>query len=343
MSRGAIRVAFLVVLFLVPSLSAQSYDLVLLDVGGAELVSVAAINDSGEIVGMVRPEGVESTTPVIWRGSERSILGGPAARGYARGINSRGEVALELHVGTDNHALVWYGSAGRRIEAPDRYPVAMGLNDAGAVTGFCASENPDRWGAFRWLDGRLTMLPRLRGIHESIGYAINASGDVAGSVGSADEISFAVIWKENEIIELPALPGASYSLAVDINDSGVAVGSSGLAYLPRAVRWENSQILDLGTAGEELSAAHGINEQGVVVGAAVLPGEAEAHAMLWRGRAAFDLNALIRDPQGCVVLSGAAINNRGQIAALGRCGDDDRVLPMRLDPRTEPRRRAVGR
>jgi probable HAF family extracellular repeat protein len=100
--------------------------------------------------------------------------------------------------------------------------------------------------------------------------AVNSIGTVVGSDGSPSGTR-AWLWRGRDIESLPHLGNvAPGSRAYDINDTGTAVGwSSRQDFRPRAVRWRDGAVEDLGTLpGHESSFAYAINNAGVVVGEA---------------------------------------------------------------------------
>ena len=209
---------------------------------------------------------------------------------------------------------------------------------------------------FLWQGGLMTPLPTLGGPNAGVGQ-INNRGQIPGiaETGTRDSecppgVAFtgtgpqvldyeAVIWgpRQGEIRVLSPLPGETVGMALWINDNGEAVGVSGrcgntvlppLAGGPHAVLWENDgSVHDLGNLGGGTgnallglgNIALAINNQGQVVGASVLPGNAPDHAFLWTRETGKmqDLGTL----PGDVSSGGVAINDRVEV--VGASFDKD--------------------
>ncbi len=124
-------------------------------------------------------------------------------------------------------------------------------------------------------------------------------------------------------------------LGAAMNDAGQVVGrrldpSNGM----RAILIDATSVRELGTLGGSFSAARGINDAGVIVGASLTRGDSAHHGFLcWRGDMR-DLNAAIDPRSGWEVVDAWAINSRGEILALAAGhGRDHTVL---LVPVSEP-------
>jgi probable HAF family extracellular repeat protein len=102
-----------------------------------------------------------------------------------------------------------------------------------------------------------------------------------------------------------------------------------------AFLYSGSIITDLGTLGGTQSFAGGINDNGLVVGAANIAGQDSTfHAFLYSGSTMTDLNSLVDPGCGWILDSANAINACGQIAGVGiRDGVSHAVL---LTPIPEP-------
>jgi len=146
----------------------------------------------------------------------------------------------------------------------------------------------------------------------SVAYDLNASCEVVGASGSAeraDERAFR--WQTGEAREL------SGRLARAVNDLGEAVGEAGgIAYL-----WG----VDGAPTPVAYGAAHGINNQGQVVGEAAFD-LGGLRAFLWQRGGIADLGTL-----GGEWSSAYAINDAGQIAGWAETADG-RIVAVRWEP-----------
>ncbi|MFC1782969.1 LamG-like jellyroll fold domain-containing protein [Planctomycetota bacterium] len=105
-------------------------------------------------------------------------------------------------------------------------------------------------------------------------WSINNSNQVVGISYLSNGTSQAFIWQNNSITPLGGLPGKSKSEAFDINDNEQIVGIAyelGRNTDQHAVLFDssgNSNNVDLGTLGGPKSFAHGISNQGQIIGVA---------------------------------------------------------------------------
>jgi probable HAF family extracellular repeat protein len=178
------------------------------------------------------------------------------------------------------------------------------------------------------LEDRLTPSYTLTDINEFIfsrANAINASGQVAGSLNAGDisigdDTQHAYVWTPlapNSVVgvstDLGTLGGRN-SYAVGINDAGAVVGYSefdlGLSGVSRAFLWRDGAMTDLGTLGGASSGAYDVNNLGQIVGVASIGGASPAnHAFLWQNGAMIDLGTL----PGAAHSAAFAINDLGQV------------------------------
>ena len=160
----------------------------------------------------------------------------------------------------------------------------------------------------------LTDLGTLGGATSS-GFALNASGQVAGSAYLPGGVSHAFRWTSGVMEDLGTL-GGNYSNAYGINDAGQVAGDSYLAgnVQFRAVLWAaDGTPQNLGTLGLNGSSANAINNSAAVVGysnpGAALPN----HPFLWREGNLSDLGVF-----GSTFSQGSAnaINDAGQMVGF---------------------------
>ncbi|HWJ04928.1 MAG TPA: choice-of-anchor D domain-containing protein [Steroidobacteraceae bacterium] len=196
-------------------------------------------------------------------------------------------------------------------------PIANGFNDKGQVTGEACNANGD-WHAFLWRNDGTPMVdlgPAEVG-SSSIGYAINASGLVAGtatdSTGTYGFVSSGNGAPPRKIVN--TLGGVN-TYARDVNDSGQVTGSAhmGNGFSHPFVWKAGSPMLDLGALDDEGypdAGGRAINASGQVAGTA---GDQTGgfRAFIWKndGTPLLDLGSL-----GGYRTSACCINASGQVA-----------------------------
>jgi probable HAF family extracellular repeat protein len=194
----------------------------------------------------------------------------------------------------------------------DTLSAAIDINNAGQITGWARGQQFD---PFVYDHGTWTDLGNLNG-PDGAGIAINDRGEVVGEADDFPSTYHAFHYADGVLTDLGTL-GGERSAANDINNRGQIVGTSDSASgEKRAFLYENGAMADLGTLGGTASAAYAINVRGDIVGSAGTAGGA-THAFLYTGGVMRDLNDLIAPDSGWTILSAAAINDRGQIAATG--------------------------
>ena len=254
------------------------------------------------------------------------------------------------------HAVLWqYGQATDLSLVAFGGPnsVAVGLNDAGVVTGgaetadpdkenFCAFGSGFRCVPFIWQNSVMSQLATLGGPN-AIATTINNNGWILGQAQTSvtDETCVepvvhqyqSVIWGPlaGQMRVLRPLPGDTVSLPFWINDKGQAVGTSGLCSNtlavppivgPHAVLWDSDGTpFDLGNLGGSVDVsipavgnrATYINNRGEVVGGSTLAGDKTGHAFLWTRDAGMQDLGVLNGDFN----SGAiAINDRSEVVGV---------------------------
>jgi probable HAF family extracellular repeat protein len=144
----------------------------------------------------------------------------------------------------------------------------------------------------------------------SVGYCINASGQVGGSSSaSSSRVSDpAFLYSNGQLINIGTL-GGEYGQGRGINTAGEIAGYSTLANGSyRAFLYSGGQMIDLGTLGADYSVAYDLNDSGQVVGNSE-PLGGEQHAFLYSDGQMTDLGTLGGDTS-----TAYSINNQGVIA-----------------------------
>ncbi|HTK94539.1 MAG TPA: hypothetical protein VL382_02780, partial [Terriglobales bacterium] len=237
----------------------------------------------------------------------------------AMGMNDAGTVVGARNGATSLEAFVWDRSQGMRTLAPlagDNGASAAAINNAGTIAGMSAG--PQGMRAVTWQGMTATALPSWSGADASTALAINDNGEISGWI-SLHNVKHAVLWSaDGTIHDLGTLGGGSEALA--LNGTGGVAGLSVQNDQARAFAWSAaSGMQSLGTlAGGTHSEAFGINDAGQIVGSS---GSARGlRAFLWTGSAMVDLNTLIPNDANLVLMVAVAINEQGQILALGSRG-----------------------
>jgi probable HAF family extracellular repeat protein len=121
-------------------------------------------------------------------------------------------------------------------------------------------------------------------------------------------------------INMGSLGGAE-TVPYGINNGGEIVGLSttGASGTGHAFLFSGRTMTNLGTFGGDTSAAQGINDYGLVVGEASLPNDTGTDAFIYYGSGSIvDLNSLVDPTLGWTIEGAVAINDSGQIVALGQ-------------------------
>ncbi len=242
-------------------------------------------------VGFVWQDGVMQALPT---------LGG--TQGFATSVNSAGQVVgwaeTPVFDPTCNppqklqfRAVLWDTKKGTKRELRplprDSTSAATGINNQGQVVGISgdcdiAVGQLSARHSVIWENGVPTNIGDLGGDAWHTPMDIDDAGDVVGfsnprGVVGIDFNPHAFLWtKATGIQDLKTLPGDDNSQALGVNSSHQVVGVSSGA-LNRAFLWENGFMQDLnGLVGagfpDLLIVAQHINEDGVIVGRAVLHG-----------------------------------------------------------------------
>jgi uncharacterized membrane protein len=314
-----------------------------------------AINSDGVIVG--RSDGTvpfPGSFPVYWSAGTGAVA--ITEPGFAAGINNKGWiVGARRYDFTIGHPTSYHPFLFRDGVVTDLLPlqwpyesVAMAINDAGTIVG-SGARDPDRdptW-PIVWQPledggyGLPTPLPLRPGEEWAIGeywegssaYAINARGDIAGTLELVSTRSFvpnivAVLWRARPDgtyglpVVLGVLDGGAESWAVSINDAGWVVGTLGGWNEPmRAVLWHPDNyhkpiLLPRGMHSQTV--ARGINNNGEIVGSQARL--QSAWAILWTvDRNGNPLTSkLLEGAAGLPNSSAWAINDAGWIVGHSR-------------------------
>jgi probable HAF family extracellular repeat protein len=172
------------------------------------------------------------------------------------------------------------------------------------------------WHAFRWENGEMVDLGVPDDYLVSSATAFNSDGRIVGYANGQYQSQYAYMWEGNVWTYLGTLPGEGldYSVAADINEASQVCGYSftlGPGSRMRGWKWEEGEMIDLGTLGGDESSANAINELGQMVGYSQVydPDDNITHAFVWENGIMTDLGVL----PGEVNSAANDINEIGQI------------------------------
>jgi probable HAF family extracellular repeat protein len=85
----------------------------------------------------------------------------------------------------------------------------------------------------------------------------------------------------------------------------------------------------LGTLGGSFSIARDLNNHGEVVGGSLTEGDENFHGFVYRNNRLYDLNELLEPGTGWELVQAVAINNHGEIIAIGSHTGQDHIVMLR--------------
>jgi len=306
------------------------------------------LSDEGFATLVLSCEQAPHSRAVLWTGASLPLgsLGGSSVTPY--GVARGGIVLGASGDGSETSPVIWDDGVPRDLGTlGGPHGGALAANARGTIVGGCQAgevepslhRRPIR--ACVWTDSGVRDLGDLGGA-EASAYDINGRGWVVGSSltplphdGWFEEHAFLVAAKPMR--DLGTL-GGPQSYAWALNERGDVVGMSyttpsrtgELTF--HAFLWRRNVLQDLGTLGGTMSEAIDVNDDGAIVGWSQLAkgdGVTSEHAVLWREGVPLDLNDLVDDAKGCVLMRALAINGGGSILADARCPDGDQVVVLK--------------
>src|SRR5262245_48247502 len=235
------------------------------------------INDDGLIVGSANRGGTDLGNAVVWSGGTVQDIGtlGTGLYSEAWGINNLGQVVGWSYTDGGNglsgvHGFLYTEKEGLVDLTPESdNGYALDVNDAGQVTGYKTALGG--YHAFRWQQGTFADLGVLPGYAHSFGWAINATGRVAGSSSSASGNRERFV-RSSDTGGLEDLGGTGeHNVALGINAAGLVVGTRGQSSKRGVLYSDAAGLRDLNalidpSLGWVLLAANDINDAGQIVG-----------------------------------------------------------------------------
>jgi probable HAF family extracellular repeat protein len=194
--------------------------------------------------------------------------------------------------------------------------IAFAVDNFGQIAGGAANQTPDQNASFFfgasatqihaaiWSNGVLRDLHTLGQGLDSMAYAINDSGQVAGMSFTNNVINPTTgaptvdvfLWENDKMFDLGTLGGTQSTLS-ELNNKGQVSGWSNLAgdTTSHPFIGDRTGMKDLGTLGGSFGQAWWLNDSAEVVGWATTEGDQAFDAFLWRNGVMTDLKTLAGD------------------------------------------------
>jgi uncharacterized membrane protein len=289
-----------------------------------------SINNRGYIVGSTR-DNTRDWQGFIWKNGVLTKL--PLPRGFsssnATDINSTGQIVGVFERPT--RAAYWNNNVPHDI-GQGVHSIAHSINDAGKIAGTNLSASLLSQGCV-WINNVKYILNTINGYgqsFDSIPHSVISNGKVFGTTtndihGVASKWSITGVGNSLDVPE-SNFPIRRTSATFAANDSEIAVGyikdgPIGDTIL-KAYFWSPFGKGALATLpGTFYSVANDINSYAQIVGYILSSG---SKAVIWNGSVVTDLNSFIDPASGWILTEANCINDRGQIAGIGKLNGQSR-------------------
>lgn len=265
------------------------------------------INAVGAVVARWFGASQADGTAIYQRRTTGQVISQDGESDTPNAINKGGTIAGSVMTSgsggsTTTTATVWKKKKPSALPAlvKDTSAQAWGINDGGLIVGAAETKavpagDVAPWTAVSWQDGAITDLGTLPNGGDSVAFDVNASGQIVGAALTTPN---------------PPLASLLPSFKSQALETGV-----------HAVEWIDGAITDLGTLpGSDGSIATAINDQGQIVGIALVGGQ--HHAVEWTDGKITDLGTL----PGGNASEALDINASGQVV-----GDAENPNPTSQD------------
>lgn len=328
-----VSTAISLLLTLIITVATDAADYRVRDLGipaGFELTRGTGLNDHGDVVGWAETAEDVSRAFLFSGGTMRLLETGTWEESLAAAVNNRREIVGAFRSAGTRHAFLWRTNQFRDLGVIDRHPglgmpggfVAGGeINDRFRIVVRLTVPDGNQRTAL-WSDGAPAFFGVLDDGRICHGLALNNRDHIVGQVFDTNAHSRPFLWRDGEFVELGSL-GGSRASATAVNDAGTVIGwavpKGGGLRNARAFVWtEAGGLTDIGTLGGRTSRAYGVNERGQVVGYSATSAGGFA-AFIWENGRMTDLNERMNGSNaGWRLSSAVAVNEAGQILALGK-------------------------
>lgn len=287
-----------------------------------------SVNNAGDVVGYYPACSIGPDQPFLWTVQTDLItIALPAGFSYGRAydISECGWTVGTMNSPTRGFLVNDDGVVNLGTLSGGTFSEALAINDAGHVVGYWGNTQTGPGAlACLWQDGVMIDLSPELGTPESFARDINESGVIVGMKRSTLVDERAFILDKGTITDLGPIPDGITSDGRSINNKGHVVGIGRLdgdTVVRRGFFWRNGVMKDLGLLpGMEEVFAYGLNDSDQVVGHCQNTGQAPPRAFIWQHGVMTALDRLVPDHPDIIAIFATAINDEGQIVALGQIG-----------------------
>lgn len=281
-----------------------------LDDQGSDFSWAMAINDRGDIAGVVRyPPAIDGWfRAALWENGVMRVLGDAGVNAWVRDMNNDGVVVGHLQLGGYRRATIWVNGVAQRLaELPGALEAeAMAINSSGWIVGVSYLPGPYPGVATITLWKGAMSAPISLGPGTVEAHSINDAGVIVATSG--DRLPFT--WNDGRVTFF----GEGFAAARAINSRGDVVGYDNLWFGPLAVLWtaadgysktelgarpdDGSPPPPMSSGNPPSSFAIDINDRGTVLG----QGEqhSQVRALIWKpGGGDADGDGILDDADNC--------------------------------------------
>lgn len=340
------RAAFccLMVFCAVSSTRAESYYVNDLGTLGGSTSEAYALNSSGQVVGFSSISNSPYSHAVLFSGTGSNNVDldsqGPVSyTGEARGINDSGQIIGWAYTSSGRDEATLFTATGK-VNLGDLCDSTVGseaqaINVSGTIIGYADDCYYTAQGCRLSGQGNNVSLGGIGGGINGVAYDINASGQIVGYGTRSDNgAQHATLFSGANNFDLGTFGGFN-SHAYGINNAGQIVGDSTLpgnsVFDAVLFSGTGSNNIDLGSLGGISCHAYAINNSGEIVGNSypATNNNSIYHAFIYKNGVMSDINGLVLTNSGFTNIRlieagsrvpGRAINDSGQIAAVGEIG-----------------------